>query len=142
MNFSLIEHAMPSRNDVLCARRLCCPGLAAGRAWGRQGRDGTRRCCHDDGNLAEVVSHYAKLGIGRRDIEALLRPLPIRLAPIDTALSYEAGMLRPITIAGGLRLGDRYCSALARREGMPALTAERRWPSIAIAAGVEVELIR
>ncbi len=93
-------------------------------------------------NLAEVVSHYAKLGIGRRDIEALLRPLPIRLAPTDTALSYEAGMLRPITIAGGLSLGDRYCLALARREGMPALTAERRWPSIAIAAGVEVELIR
>ena len=60
--------------------------------------------------------------------------------PIDTALSYEAGILRPITIAGGL--GDRYCLALARREGMPALTAERRWPSIAIAAGVKVELIR
>jgi len=72
----------------------------------------------------------------------MLRPLPIRLAPIDTALSYEAGMLRPITIAGGLSLGGRYCLALARREGMPALTAERRWPSIAIAAGVEVELIR
>ncbi len=63
-------------------------------------------------NLAEVVSHYAKLGIGLRDIEALLRPLPIRLAPIDTALSYEAGMLRPITIAGGLSLGGRYCLAL------------------------------
>ena len=93
-------------------------------------------------NLAEVVSHYAKLGIGRRDIEALLRPLPIRLAPIDTALSYAAGTLRPITIAGGLPLGDRYCLALARREGVPRLTAERRWPSIAIAAGIRGVLIR
>ena len=27
-------------------------------------------------NLAEVVSHYAKLGAARPDIEALLRPLP------------------------------------------------------------------
>lgn len=93
-------------------------------------------------NLAEVVSHYARLGIERRDIEALLRPLPIRLAPIDTSLSYEAGMLRRVTLEGGLSLGDRYCLALARREGLPALTAERRWPGIATAAGVEVELIR
>ena len=37
-------------------------------------------------------------------------------------------------------LGERL--ALARREGLPALTAERRWPEIAKAAGVDVELIR
>ena len=93
-------------------------------------------------NLAEIVSHYAKLGAARSDIEALLRPLPVRVVPIDTALSYEAGMLRPITLKGGLSLGDRYCLALAKREGVPALTAERRWPDIAAAAGVTVELIR
>ncbi len=93
-------------------------------------------------NLAEVVSHYAKLGVGRADIEALLQPLPMRILPIDTALSYEAGMLRSITLERGLSLGDRYCLALARREGAPALTAERRWPEIAAAAGVTVELIR
>ena len=93
-------------------------------------------------NLAEVVSHYAKLGAARPDVEALLRPLPIRLAPIDAALSYDAGMLRPITLAGGLSLGDRYCLALAKREALPALTAERRWSTIAAAAGVVVEMIR
>ena len=93
-------------------------------------------------NMAEVVSHYAKLGVARSDIEALLRPLPIRLAPVDAALSYDAGMLRPITLDGGLSLGDRYCLALAKREGLPALTAERRWPAIAEAAGVAVEVIR
>ncbi len=93
-------------------------------------------------NVAEVVSHYAKLGAARQDIEALLRPLPIRLVPLDTALSYDAGMLRPITLEGGLSLGDRCCLALARREGLPALTAERRWPLIAGAAGVTIELIR
>ena len=93
-------------------------------------------------NLAEVVSHYAKLGATREDIEAMLRPLPIRLMPVDASLSYEAGMLRPITLERGLSLGDRYCLALARREGVPALTAERRWPAIAMAAGVEIELIR
>jgi PIN domain nuclease of toxin-antitoxin system len=93
-------------------------------------------------NLAEVVSHYAKLGAARSDIEALLRPLPIRLAPVDATLSYEAGMLRPLTVEGGLSLGDRYCLALAKREGLPALTAERRWSMIAGAAGVLVEMIR
>lgn len=93
-------------------------------------------------NLAEIVSHYAKLGAARPDIEAMLRPLPIRVAPIDAALSYSAGMLRPLTLPGGLSLGDRYCLALAKREGVPALTADRRWPDIAAAAGVTVELIR
>ncbi len=93
-------------------------------------------------NLAEIVSHYAKQGASRLDIEALMGPLPIRVVPVDTALSYDAGMLRPVTLQGGLSLGDRYCLALARREGVPVLTAERRWPAIAAAAGVIVELIR
>lgn len=93
-------------------------------------------------NLAEVVSHYAKLGASKADIEDMLGPLPIRIVPSDTNLSYEAGMLRPLTLPGGLSLGDRYCLALARREGLPALTAERRWPDIAAAAHVTVELIR
>ena len=94
------------------------------------------------GNLAEVVSHYAKLGAARRDIEALLRPLPIRSVPLDAGLSYDAGMLRPITLEGGLSLGDRCCLALAKREGLAALTAERRWPAIAAAAGVAVMVSR
>ncbi len=51
-------------------------------------------------------------------------------------------MLRPLTLAGGLSLGDRYCLALAKRSGVPALTAERRWPDIAAAAHVTVNLVR
>ncbi len=93
-------------------------------------------------NLAEIVSHYANLGAPQSDIEALLAPLPIRLVPVDTGLSYDAGMLRPLTLKGGLSLGDRYCLALARRESVVALTAERRWPEIATEAGVTVQLIR
>jgi ribonuclease VapC len=93
-------------------------------------------------NLAEIVTYYAKLGAAQPDIEAMLRPLPINVVPVDEALSYDAGMLRVVTLPGGLSLGDRYCLALARREGVPALTAERRWPNIAAAAGVTVNLIR
>ena len=101
--------------------------------------DGTLLCAV---NLAEVVSYYAKLGASQADIEAMLRPLPVSVVPVDAALSYEAGMLRLLTLPGGLSLGDRYCLALAKRESVPALTAERRWPGIAAAAGVTVSLIR
>ncbi len=93
-------------------------------------------------NLSEVVSHYAKRGVARPDITSILRLLPIHIVPADMGLSYDAGMLRPLTLERGLSLGDRYCLALAKREGLPALTAERRWPDIAAAAGVTVELIR
>ena len=93
-------------------------------------------------NWAEVVSHYAKLGAARADIEAMLRPLPIHVVPADAELSVSAGMLRPITLHLGLSLGDRYCLALAKREAATALTAERRWRDIAAVAAVQVEIIR
>ena len=76
---------------------------------GEPGADGVKSAL--DGSvmatvdLAEVVSHHAKLGAARQDVEAVLRSLPIRLAPLDDALSYDEGMLRPITLEGGLSLG-------------------------------------
>jgi PIN domain nuclease of toxin-antitoxin system len=79
-------------------------------------------------NLAEVVSHYAKRGASRAAITMLLGELPVEIVPVDLELSYDAGVLRPLT--------------LARRLNLPALTAERRWPEIADAAGVRVERIR
>jgi PIN domain nuclease of toxin-antitoxin system len=36
-------------------------------------------------NLAEIVSHYAKLGASRGDIETLLAPLPVRVVPMMRA---------------------------------------------------------
>ncbi len=93
-------------------------------------------------NLAEVISHYAKRGVTRAAIASLLGEFPIEIVPVDSELSYDAGMLRPLTLKGGLSLGDRYCLALGKRLGVPILTAERNWPLIADAAGVRVELIR
>lgn len=93
-------------------------------------------------NLAEVVSHYAKNGASRAAITRLLGGLQIEIISVDTELSYDAGMLRPLTLKGGLSLGYRYCLALARRLDVPVLTAERQWPLIAETAGVRVELIR
>jgi bifunctional DNA-binding transcriptional regulator/antitoxin component of YhaV-PrlF toxin-antitoxin module len=50
--------------------------------------------------------------------------------------------LRPLTKAAGLGLGDRACLALAKRLGVPALTAERSWPGLANSLGVQVRSTR
>jgi PIN domain nuclease of toxin-antitoxin system len=46
------------------------------------------------------------------------------------------------TRRAGLSFGDRVCLALAKREGLPAVTADSAWTRIADAVGVKVQLIR
>jgi PIN domain nuclease of toxin-antitoxin system len=60
--------------------------------------------------------------------------------PFDEELARGAGALRPATKSLGLSLGDRACLALAQREGLPVLTADRAWAKLAV--GVEVKVIR
>ncbi len=93
-------------------------------------------------NLAEIVGHYAKLGVERRDIEQMLSPLPLQVVDVDPDLAFEAAMLRPLTQSAGLSLGDRFCLALARRMERPALTADRPWQSLSELLGVDIVLIR
>ncbi|PAX08964.1 type II toxin-antitoxin system VapC family toxin [Sphingomonas lenta] len=93
-------------------------------------------------NMAEVASHYHKLGMPDDEVDAMLRPLPVELVPADAALAREAGRLRRHTIEGGLSLGDRFCLALAKRDGLPAWTSDRKWKEIAAAAEVKVVAIR
>lgn len=93
-------------------------------------------------NLAEIVSHFVKLGAERSHIEAILEPLPLRIHPVDVELSYAAGMLRAATASAGLSLGDRYCLALAKRDDATAVTADRPWARIAEAVGISVQVIR
>ena len=86
-------------------------------------------------NSAEVISHHAKFGPARHDIEAP-RPPPFRLASFHAAPPCGAGTLRPAALKHGLSPGDRYCLALSKVEGVPAPTTERRWPEVADAAWV------
>jgi PIN domain nuclease of toxin-antitoxin system len=72
----------------------------------------------------------------------VLSPLPVEYLAPDASLAHDVGLLLPATRAAGLSLGDRACLALARRLGVRALTAERRWADVARVAGVEVRLIR
>lgn len=93
-------------------------------------------------NLAEVVSHFVRLGMPIAEVEAMLHPLPMTIVPADAALAWEAGRLRDVTAEAGLSLGDRFCLVLARRETAPGWTSDKAWTSIAEAAGVEIMCIR
>ncbi len=93
-------------------------------------------------NYAEVVSHFAYLGMPAAAIDAMLDPLPIEIVPADHATSRIAGRLRTVTASAGLSLGDRYCLALAQRDGLPAWTGDTNWNLVAQEAGVKVVQIR
>jgi len=93
-------------------------------------------------NYAEVVSHFIHLGMPADQVDAMLTPLPLTIVEADLALATIAGRLRAATAKAGLSLGDRFCLALARRDGLPALTADKQWRVVADDAGVAVNLIR
>jgi PIN domain nuclease of toxin-antitoxin system len=93
-------------------------------------------------NLSEVVGYYARSGADEAGIRQMLDALPCERVPVDEDLAYAAAMLLPLTRSAGLSLGDRACLALAKRLGVPAMTADRPWRDIAGAVGITIDLIR
>lgn len=93
-------------------------------------------------NYAEVVSHFVHAGMPEREVDAMLDPLPLTVVPADKALSQIAGRLRAVTAEAGLSLGDRFCLALALRDGLPTWTSDQSWKRVADAAKVKVITIR
>jgi ribonuclease VapC len=92
-------------------------------------------------NLAEVVTKYVLRGFAAQG-ERLRDELPVVFVPVDDDLALQAALMVAVTKPLGLSLGDRICLALARRTGLPALTADRSWMEVAGPLGVTVELIR
>ena len=92
--------------------------------------------------MAEVASHFHRLGMPSELVDQMLQPLPVTLVPADAELCWEAGRLRRVTAQAGLSLGGRFCLALAKRDTLPTWTADRTWTEIAEAAEVKVVLIR
>jgi ribonuclease VapC len=90
-------------------------------------------------NLAEVVGRLVDLGLSEAEAARRARG-PYAVADFDAALGVRAGLLRHATGHLGLSLGDRACLALAERERLPVLTADRSWAGLDI--GVEIRLIR
>jgi ribonuclease VapC len=99
-------------------------------------------CAMTTVNLGEVVGHFARIGSGEADIRQMLDPLPFQRVVLDEELAFIAGLMFPATRRAGLSFGDRACLALANRLGVRALTADRAWPRVGTAVGVEIELIR
>jgi len=93
-------------------------------------------------NLGEVVAKLRDLGMPAPTVEAVLDGFQVDIRPHDRDDAMDAGFLRPATRAAGLSLGDRACLALAASLGLPAITADRSWQSIAADVGVQIASIR
>lgn len=93
-------------------------------------------------NLAEVVSHFIQAGMPAAEVDAMLHPLPVEIVAADQGLAHIAGRMRAVTASAGLSLGDRFCLALAQRDGLPAMTADKQWRTVAEAVGARIQLIR
>jgi len=90
-------------------------------------------------NLSEVATVLVR---HKKDPATILGPVREQLAvePFTDADAMVAAALYPKTTNKGLSLGDRSCLALARRLGVPALTAERVWAELDL--DIDVQLIR
>ncbi|GGL28584.1 MULTISPECIES: type II toxin-antitoxin system VapC family toxin [Caulobacter] len=91
-------------------------------------------------NLAEIVSSMIDEEIPLYDIERRMGRLLSKVVDLDRDLAMKAGLLREATRHKGLSLGDRACLALAMRERLPVMTADRAWRDLDLP--VEVVLIR
>lgn len=98
------------------------------------------------GSLISSVNYTEVIGkcLDRGDaLGAALRKLAamgLVVVSHDIQLARRAGELRPLTKRLGMSLADRACLALAERERLPALTADRSWKSLSL--DIEVRLIR
>jgi ribonuclease VapC len=81
-------------------------------------------------NLSEVVAKLSDYGMPEAEIREALGGLGLEVAPFGEAQAYAAGLLRGVTRARGLSLGDRAFLALAQDQGLPALTTDSGWAGL------------
>lgn len=91
-------------------------------------------------NACEVIERLAANGLSPARALQMLGALELDMADFTLELAAVAARLKAETRAAGLSLGDRACLALALRENVPVLTADREWAKVNI--GVEIRLIR
>jgi len=91
-------------------------------------------------NLAEVVTKMVQQGGTPDRVRAITSTLSCEIAPLDAELGVSAGIFHASTRAFGLSLGDCVCLALAIRENLPVLTADRAWATLDLP--IPVTLIR
>lgn len=93
-------------------------------------------------NLGEVAQVQLREGHSRADIEKTMDEFAIPTIDVDADLAYSAAEMRMTALSKGMSQADCICLALAKREGVPALTGDRKWLEVADVLGVEVKLFR
>lgn len=91
-------------------------------------------------NLSEAVSVLVRKGHPFAAVKADIEILDLTILGFDEELALETGALIVKTKEHGLSFGDRACLAVAAREGIPTLTAERSWADLKL--GIDIQLIR
>ena len=91
-------------------------------------------------NYSETLSRVVERGAQAQAAEAIVRAYEIRVEPFTMELARIAAELRQPTRHLGLSLGDRACLALAKRNSLLLLTADRRLSRAEV--GVDIRLIR
>lgn len=91
-------------------------------------------------NVAEVATRLSDAGMPEEEVRTTVCDLGMDIVSFDSDLAFGTAALRVATRSKGLSLGDRACLALAFKNDMPALTADRGWRQLDV--GVDVRLIR
>ncbi len=89
-------------------------------------------------NFSEVIAKLAENGMPEDAIHEALDALGLEVVSFDNEQSFAAGLLRPLTKAFGLGLGDRACIALSKSRNAVALTTDRAWQNLNLGAVVQI----
>lgn len=91
-------------------------------------------------NFAEIVAVALRQRLPLDRVRTLIALTNLRVIAFDAPLAETAGALIAQTRDHGLSLGDCACLALAQRENLPVLTADRAWRNLDV--GVEMTFVR
>ncbi len=91
-------------------------------------------------NAAEVAAKLVDSGLTAEEAGNLLDRLGLEVVRFEIHDVVPSALIRVASRAAGLSLGDRACLTLAKRQGLPALTADRQW--LAVDVSVDIRMIR
>lgn len=91
-------------------------------------------------NHAEVVTKLVEKGMDRDQARSTILKIGLEVIDFGIDLADRTGELRPQTRHLGLSLADRACLALAEREDLSAVTADKSWTATDL--GIDIHLIR
>lgn len=91
-------------------------------------------------NMSEVIAKLLERNLTLAQVDEIFYRYGFEVVPFDEELARQAAALRVATRRLGLSLGDRACLALAQREGLPAVTADKQWAKLKL--GIDIKVVR